>query len=92
MLRENDDFNSIRVATLREDSPEKREAAQQIVRDYVVATNDAGRTALVVPYRVYGFGPYADALEGLDYVADETGLVPHPAAADWIARQIRALE
>lgn len=91
-LREHHDFNNIMVATLREDWPEEREAAQKIVRDYIRAANDAGRTALVVPYRVYGFGPYADALEGLDYVADETGLVPHPAVADWIERQIRSLE
>lgn len=91
-LRDNHEFNSIKVATLREDWPEKREAAQKIVRDYVRAANDAGRTALIVPYRVYGFGPYADVLEGLDYVADETGLVPHPAVADWIERQIQTLE
>lgn len=91
-LREDYTFNSIKVATLREDWPEKRDAAQQVVRDYVAAANAAGRTALVVPYRVYGFGPYAEVLEGLDYIADETGLVPHPAVADWIARQIRSLE
>lgn len=91
-LHEHYNFNNIKVATLREDWPEKREAAQKIVRDYVAAANEAGRTALVVPYRVYGFGPYAEVLDGLDYVADETGLVPHPAVADWIARQIRSLE
>lgn len=85
-------FNDVKVATLREDWPEKREQAQQIVRDYVSTANNAGRNVLVVPYRVYGFGPYADALDGLDYVADETGLVPHPAVADWIDRQITALQ
>ncbi|MEX0738642.1 MAG: hypothetical protein WD071_04820 [Pseudohongiella sp.] len=90
-LRNGYNFNNIKVATLREDWPEKREAAQQIVRDYVGAANAASRTALVVPYRVHGFGPYADVLEGLDYVADETGLVPHPAVADWIERQIQSL-
>ena len=91
-LRSSYDFNNIKVATLREDWPEKREAAQQIVRDYIGAANDASRTALVIPYRVYGFGPYADVLEGLDYIADETGLVPHPAVADWIERQIQTLD
>lgn len=91
-LRSGYNFNNIKVANLREDWPEKREAAQQVVRDYIRAANVAGRTALVVPYRVYGFGPYADVLDGLDYVADETGLVPHPLVADWIERQIRVLE
>ncbi len=91
-LRESHEFNNIKVATLREDWPEKREAAQKIARDYVRAANDAGRTALIVPYRVYGFGPYADVLDGLDYVADETGLVPHPAVADWAERQILTLQ
>jgi sirohydrochlorin ferrochelatase len=91
-LRNGYDFSAVKVATLREDWPEKREAAQQVVRDYVGKASAAGRKALVVPYRVYGFGPYADVLDGLDYVADETGLVPHPAVASWIARQIRTLE
>ena len=84
-LHENYNFNNIKVATLREDWPEKRDAAQKIVRDYVAAAHASGRTALVVPYRVYGFGPYAEVLDGLDYVADETGLVPHPAVAGWTA-------
>ncbi len=91
-LRSGYNFNAVKVATLREDWPEKRDAAQQIVRDYVGSANAAGRKALVIPYRVHGFGPYADVLASLDYVADETGLVPHPAVADWIARQIRTLE
>jgi sirohydrochlorin ferrochelatase len=91
-LRGGHNFNNIKVATLREDWPEKRQAAQTIVRDYVRAANDAGRAALIVPYRVHGFGPYAEVLEGLDYVADETGLVPHPAVAHWIARQIQTLQ
>lgn len=86
------DFHNIKVATLREDWPEKREQAQLIVRNYIAEANAAGRSVLVIPYRVYGFGPYAEALEGLDYVADEKGLVPHPAVADWIERQIMALK
>ncbi|MDH7945068.1 hypothetical protein QGM61_14680 [Pseudohongiella sp. SYSU M77423] len=85
-------FSDVKVATLREDWPEKREAAQQEVREYVHMGNEAGHRVLVIPYRVHGFGPYAEALEGLDYVADETGLVPHPAVAQWIERQIMELQ
>jgi len=92
LLKRDGGFSEVKVATLREDWPEKREAAQQAVRDYVRQGNEAGRRVLVIPYRVHGFGPYAEALEGLDYVADETGLVPHPAVAQWIERQIQSLQ
>lgn len=92
LLRREGGFHSIEVATLREDWPEKREVAQAAVREFVSSNSAAGRRVLIIPYRVYGFGPYAQALEGLDYVADEKGLVPHPAVADWIERQIGLLE
>lgn len=88
-LRE--DFHAIHVATLREDWPEKREAAERELRAYVQAASDAGRRAIVIPFRVFGFGPYAELLEGLDYVADEQGLIPHPAIGNWILRQAEAL-
>ena len=92
LLREKGGFNTIKVATLREDWPEKREAAQADVREFVSNGSAAGRRVLVIPYRVYGFGPYAQVLDGLDYVADAKGLVPHPAVAHWIERQISLLE
>jgi len=84
-------FNSVKSATLREDWPEQREGAELEVRAFVAAANAAGRRALVIPFRVHGFGPYAETLEGLDYVADETGLIPHPAIARWVQRQVQAL-
>ena len=46
-------------------------------------------TVVVLPYRVFGFGPYADVLEGLDYAATD-GLLPHPLITDWIARRTTA--
>lgn len=88
-LRE--DYHAIRVATLREDWPEKREAAERELRAFVHAANDAGRRAIVIPFRVFGFGPYAELLGGLDYVTDEQGLIPHPAIGRWILRQAEAL-
>lgn len=90
-LRSGLGFHAVKVATLREDWPEKREAAKQEIRDFVVAAKAEGRTAIVIPFRVHGFGPYAEVLEGLDYVADETGLIPHPAIGRWIERQVEEL-
>ncbi len=91
LLRERGGFNDIHVASLREDWPEKREVAQAQVRDYLSRSRAEGRTPIVIPYRVHGFGPYAEALEGLDYVSDGKGLIPHPAVADWIEDQILQL-
>ncbi len=84
-------FNEILVETLREDWPETRKIAEQRIREFVKSANTAGRNVIVIPFRVYGFGPYADVLEGLDYVADGQGLVPHPGVTEWIERQIELL-
>jgi sirohydrochlorin cobaltochelatase len=84
-------FRSVRIATLREDWPEKRAPAEAEIRGFLEASSAAGRTTIVVPYRVHGFGPYASVLEGLDYVADGQGLLPHTDITAWIARQAEAL-
>ncbi len=55
------------------------------------ATDEGGR-AIVIPFRVTGFGPYATVLEGLDYVADHQGLIPHSEVTRWIEHEIDALE
>lgn len=83
-------FRDVRVETLREDWPEKRSAAERRIKDFVRRGAKDGKV-LVIPFRVHGFGPYARVLKGLDYVADETGLLPDPAVADWIAAQAREL-
>lgn len=90
-LRERNSYHAIRVATLREDWPDKRQAAEDEIRAFVQAANNAGRRAIVIPFRVFGFGPYGELLEGLDYVTDEQGLIPHPAIGHWIQRQAEAL-
>ncbi len=84
-------FNEVRVETLREDWPEKRELAEQRIRELIEAAMTAGRRVLVIPFRVHGFGPYADVLKDFDYVADGQGLVPHPGVTEWIQRQIGLL-
>ncbi len=86
-----DGFQRVETATLREDWPEKREAARQRIRDFVRGSNEAGRTPIILPYRVHGFGPYHEVLEELDYVANENGLIPHPAVTRWIVRQVHLM-
>ncbi|PCJ39529.1 MAG: hypothetical protein COA71_13815 [SAR86 cluster bacterium] len=88
LLETESPFRRVKVATLREDWMDKREEAEREIRAFVEnASNQNGR-AIVLPYRVQGFGPYATVLEGLDYRADGQGLVPHPAVTQWIEGQI----
>lgn len=84
-------FRRVQVETLREDWPEKREAAQARIRAYVERAGREGGRAIVIPFRVQGFGPYAQVLEGLDYDADGRGLIPHPELAQWVRRQAAQL-
>jgi hypothetical protein len=91
-VREALPFRRVRVETLREDWPEKRKPAEARIRDYVARAAAEGGTAIIIPFRVHGFGPYARVLEGLDYVADRTGLIPHPGVTAWIEEQIVALK
>jgi sirohydrochlorin ferrochelatase len=80
-------FRAIGVETLREDWPEKRVHAEKKIRDFVTIGNQNGGRVLVVPFRLYGFGPYAKVLEGLQYVSDEKGLLPHPIIGKWMQSQ-----
>ena len=85
--REELGLRDIRVFTLREDWPEKRPVAEREIQQYIAEANPQGLTAIVVPYRVQGFGPYERVLSELDYRADRLGLLPHPNVGLWIARQ-----
>ncbi|MBX3182999.1 MAG: hypothetical protein KIT72_17600 [Polyangiaceae bacterium] len=84
-------FRRVRAETLREDWPDKRVAAEERVRAFVQRAADEGGTAIVIPFRVQGFGPYAKVLKGLEYVANQRGLIPHPEVARWIEQEIAAL-
>ncbi len=90
-LRHYAPFRRIEVLTLREDWPEKRRAAEERIRAFVERARDEDGWALVIPFRVHGFGPYAEVLEGLEYTADRRGLLPHPLLTEWIADRIREL-
>jgi len=81
----------VRVFTLREDWQAKREEAETEIRAYMRAAQETGKQVLVIPYRVMGFGPYHEVLEGLNYRADETGLLPHENVDLWMLNQAREL-
>lgn len=91
-VRKSAPYRRVQVETLREDWPEKREPAERRIRDFVKRTSASGGKAIVIPYRVQGFGPYARVLRDLDYVSDGRGLLPHPNVAKWIEQQIKALK
>ncbi|MEX0964129.1 MAG: hypothetical protein WDZ52_08855 [Pseudohongiellaceae bacterium] len=81
----------VRVFTLREDWEEKREGAEELIRNYIQSAAADGLTVIVVPFRVQGFGPYAEVLRGLNYRADQLGLTPHTNVTQWIQNQADAL-
>jgi sirohydrochlorin ferrochelatase len=76
-------FSDVRAATLREDWDDARTVAEADIRGYVGSRSAAGDRVLVLPVRLTGFGPYAEVLEGLEYV-EGRGLLPHPLIGDWI--------
>ncbi len=90
-IRKSVPFHSVEVRTLREDWPDKRKVAEQGIRDFISQTASEGRRTIVIPFRVEGFGPYADVLSGLPYVSDGRGLIPHENFTRWISRQAEEL-
>lgn len=90
-VREALPFRRVQVETLREDWPDKRRESERRIRALVDSARAEGYATIVLPFRVQGFGPYADVLRGLDYVADGRGLLPHVAVSQWIARQAELL-
>lgn len=84
-------FRKVQAETLREDWPEKRVVSEARIRAFVEAGSRDGNRVIVIPYRVAGFGPYANVLKGLDYVADSQGLLPSMEVEHWIRRQVKEL-
>ena len=77
-------YPEVHVETLREDWADARAEAEARVRALVAGMGERHRHVLVIPYRLSGFGPYAEVLEGLDYTSTE-GFLPHPLISEWIA-------
>lgn len=86
-LKETGEFRALQIEALREDWPDKRKLAEERIREFVTRAKQNDRRAIVVPFRLFGFGDYDKVLDGLDYVADRKGLLPHPLIADWIRMQ-----
>lgn len=83
-------FGEARIATLREDWAEARARAEQEIRATASQMTKEWDRVVVIPYRVYGFGPYAEVLDGLDYVGTD-GLLPHRLVGDWVAARASAV-
>ncbi len=77
-------FRSVDCQTLREDWPHRRAEAEQRITRHVEQASRDGLRMIIVPFRVAGFGPYREVLDGLDYVADGKGFCPHPLMTEWI--------
>ena len=83
-------FGEVRMATLREDWAEARARAEQEIRATASRMSEEWDRVVVIPYRVYGFGPYAEVLDGVDYIRTD-GLLPHRLVGDWIAARASAV-
>ena len=78
------DYAEVHIATLREDWAEPRAQAERHIRATVAEMTERRNHVVVIPYRISGFGPYGDVLDGLEYVPAD-GLLPHHLVAEWIA-------
>ncbi len=91
VVRRSRPFRRVAVMTLREDWPDKRPEAEKKIRTFVESAKAEGGVAIVIPFRLQGFGPYGEVLEGSNYVSDGHGLIPHPNVTRWIENQINGL-
>ncbi len=79
-------FRNVAVHSLREDWEEKRVNAEAEIRRFVEMNSENGGRVIVLPFRLYGFGPYAEVLDGLSYKSEGIGLLPNPEITTWIER------
>ncbi|VAX27886.1 Ferrochelatase, protoheme ferro-lyase [hydrothermal vent metagenome] len=86
-------FRAIKTATVREDWPEKREAAVMQLKEMIEAGKRDGRV-LLISNRLYGSGPYERFLEevglkkGTHYEMNAQGFAPHPVITRWLENGI----
>jgi sirohydrochlorin cobaltochelatase len=91
LIKREMNVRDVQVFTLREDWEQKREGAEELIRKYVKEAGANSLTPIVVPFRVHGFGPYASVLAGLNYNAEQKGLIPHTNVVLWIKNQVKVL-
>ncbi len=89
-VRESAPFHAVRVFTLREDWTGKRKPVELELQTLLRSESVAGREVLVIPFRLFGFGPYAEVLDGLPYRADSLGLLPDSRVSNWIREEFEA--
>ncbi|SDY94213.1 sirohydrochlorin chelatase [Nitrosomonas sp. Nm33] len=83
------EFRAIKVATWREDWPDKREPWIEKVRAMVNEAQKQGGRALIIPARVMGEGHEKMFLAGLEYEFG-SGFAPHPLFVQWVDEQIKS--
>lgn len=81
-------FHAIRVATWREDWPDKRAPWVNKIRAMVEDAKKEGGRAIVIPARTTGQGPEDKFLSGLEYDLG-SGFAPHPKFVQWVDEQVR---
>lgn len=76
----------VRTAALREDWAKARAVAEDEIRAAVKEMAERHGRVVVLPYRLYGFGPYAGVLDGLAYDS-APALLPHRMIAEWVVER-----
>lgn len=84
-------FRNVTVHSLREDWKEKRSKSESDIRGFVEENTEGDGRVIVLPFRLFGFGPYSEVLEGLTYESNGIGLLPHPNVSIWIERTANEL-
>lgn len=90
-VRETGLFRSVAVHSLREDWKEKRSKSEAGIRGFVEEHSEDNSRVIVLPFRLFGFGPYAEVLEGLSYESNGIGLLPNLNVSTWIERTAEEL-
>ena len=83
----NQKFRAFKVATWREDWPDKRAPWVKKVRTMVTEAGKQNGTAIIIPARTTAVGPEKRFLAGLKFELGE-GFAPHPLFAQWVDEQI----
>ncbi|MDL1865217.1 cobalamin biosynthesis protein CbiX [Betaproteobacteria bacterium PRO5] len=81
-------FKAFKVATWREDWPDKRAPWVKKVRAMVTEASKQGDRVIVIPARTTAVGPEKRFLAGLEFELGE-GFAPHPLFTQWVDEQIR---
>lgn len=81
-------FKSIKVASLREDWPDKMEVSLQEIKKIIEDGNRHGRV-IIIPNRLAGSGPYQRVLKDMNYELNPNGIAPHSFVTHWLEREIQ---